>query len=100
MFGAFEHRAEFDGVGILEGAAELAEFLNKMFEGATNFFFVFETDFRPHLGRTAGYTGEIFKAGADEIQRVRAAAADDVDDGSGDDVREMADAGNNFVMFL
>src|SRR5262245_49252036 len=100
MLGALEHRAKFDGVCILEGTATFAAFFDEVFEGAADFFLVFEADFSPHLSGAAGDAGEVFEAGADEIQRMRAVAADDVDDGGGNDVWEMADPGDDFVVFL
>lgn len=100
MLGALEHRAEFDRVGVLYRGAQFAEFVDELLQRAADFFFVLETNLRPHLGGTAGDAGEILEAGADEIQWVRTVAADDVDDGGGDDVRKMADAGDDFVVFL
>ena len=98
MFGAFEHGAQLDGIGVCDGGADFDEFFDQVIERATDFDAVFEADLRPHLEWAAGNAGKILEARADEVERMRAVAADDVDDRRGDDVREMADAGDDFIM--
>ena len=100
MFGALEHGAQFDGVGVLHRRADLAEFFNQMIECAADLFLVLQANLRPHLRWAAGDAREILEPRSDKIQRMRAVAADNVDYRRRDDVRKMTDSRDNLVVLL
>jgi len=63
MFGPFQHRSQFDGVGVFDGGADFDEFFDQVVQRAADFLAVLEADFRPHLERSAGDAREILEAG-------------------------------------
>ena len=96
FFGDDEELGEAGDVVVANGGGEFAQFLLHCFDGAGEGVAVFEADVGPYSGVAGGDAGGVGEAGGGEGE---GGGGDGVDEGGGGDVGQVADFGEEEVVF-